>query len=80
MVGAILRKVVELLAVLLHTARTLLQVLELLKLASHQARRDVVPTKSHVEFGPWHLVAILNGDGEVSPQSTREAMKVQGRE
>jgi hypothetical protein len=45
-VGAILRKVVELHAVLVHTPGTLLQVQELLKLASHQARKDVV-SKPH---------------------------------
>jgi hypothetical protein len=80
MVGAILREVVELLAVLIHTARTLLQVQRLLKLASHQARRDVVPMKSHVEFSPWHLVAVLNSGGEVSPPSTRGSTKLLGRE
>jgi hypothetical protein len=53
---------------------------ELLKLTSHQARRDVVPTKSHVEFGPWHRVAVLNGGGEVSPPSTHGSMKLLGRE
>jgi hypothetical protein len=52
MVGTVLREVVELLTVLVHTAQTLLQVQELLKLVSHQARRDLVPTKSHAEFGP----------------------------
>jgi hypothetical protein len=34
-VGAVLREVVELLVVLIHTAQTLLQVQELLKLVSH---------------------------------------------
>jgi hypothetical protein len=43
--------VVELLAVLIHTAQTLLQVQELMKLVSHQARGDVVPTKSSAELG-----------------------------
>jgi hypothetical protein len=80
MVGAALREVVELLSILVHTARTLLQVQELLKLASHQAHRDVVPTKSCVEFSPWHLVAALNGGGEVSPPSTRGSMKLLGHE
>jgi hypothetical protein len=47
---------------------------------SHQARRDVVPTKSHAEFSPWHLVAILNGGGEVSPPSTRGSTKLLGHE
>jgi hypothetical protein len=60
--------VVELLAILIHTARTLLQVQELLKLVSHQAHRDVVPTKIRVELGPWHLVAVLNG-GSVAHQA-----------
>jgi hypothetical protein len=79
-VGAILREVVELLAVLIHTSRTLLQVQELLKLVSHQAHGDVVPTKSCVELGPRHLVAILNGGGEVGPPSTRGSMKLLGHE
>jgi hypothetical protein len=38
MVGAVLREVIELLAVLIHIARTLLQVQEHLKLASHQVQ------------------------------------------
>jgi hypothetical protein len=79
-VGAVLREVVELLAILIHTARTLLQVQELLKLVSHHARRDVVPMKSHVEVGPWHLVAILNSGNEVSPPSTHGYMKLLSRE
>jgi hypothetical protein len=79
-VGAVLREVVELLAVLIHTARTLLQVQELLKLVSHQARRDVVPTKSCAELGQWHLVAVLNGGSEVSPPSTCGSTKVLGHE
>jgi hypothetical protein len=79
-VGAILREVVELLAVLIHTAQTLLQVQELLKLASHQAREDVVPTESCAELDPRHLVAILNSGGEASPPSTRGSMKLLGRE
>jgi hypothetical protein len=72
--------VVELLAVLIYTTRTLLQVQELLKLVSHQARRDVVPTKSRAEFGPWHLVVVLNGGTEVSPPSTHGSIKLLGRE
>jgi hypothetical protein len=76
MVGAVLREVVELLAVLIHTARTLLQVQELLKLVSHQGRGDVVPTISRAKLGPWHLVAVLNGGSEVSPPSTRGFMKL----
>jgi hypothetical protein len=35
--------------------------------------------KSSVEFSTWHLVAILNGGGEVSPPSTRGSMKLLGR-
>jgi hypothetical protein len=53
---------------------------ELLKLVSHQARRDVVPTKSHAELGPWHLMAILNGGGEVSPPSTHGSTKLLSHE
>jgi hypothetical protein len=49
-VRAILREVVKLLAVLIHTAQTQLQVQELMKLASHHARGDVVPTKSCAEL------------------------------
>jgi hypothetical protein len=79
-VGAVLREVVELPIVLIHTAQTLLQVQELLKLVSHQARRDVVPTKSHAELSPWHLMAVLNGGGEVSPPSTRGSMKLLSHE
>jgi hypothetical protein len=79
-VGAVLREVVELLTVLVHAAQSLLQVQELLKFVSHQARRDVVPTKSRVEFGPWHLVAVLNSGGEVGPPSTRRFTKLLGHE
>jgi hypothetical protein len=79
-VGAILREVVEFLAVLVHTARTLLQVQELLKLASHQAHGDVVSTESYAELGPRHLVAILNSGGEVRPPSTRGSTKLLGHE
>jgi hypothetical protein len=79
-VGAILREVVELLAVLIHTPRTLLQVQELLKLVNHQACGDVVSTESHTELSPRHLVAILNSGGEVNPPSTRGSMKLLGRE
>jgi hypothetical protein len=78
--GAILREVVELLAVLVYTAQTLLQVEELLKLASHQAYGDVVPMESYAELGPRHLVAILNSGGEVSPPSTHGSTKLLGRE
>jgi hypothetical protein len=39
-----------------------------------------VPTKNHVEFGPWHLVAVLNSGGEVGPPSTRGSMKLMGHE
>jgi hypothetical protein len=79
-VGAVLREVVELPAILIHTAQTLLQVQDLLKLASHHAHRDVVPTKSHTEFGPWHLLAVLNGGGKDSPPSTHGSTKLLGRE
>jgi hypothetical protein len=35
---------------------------------------------SRVEFGPWHLVAILNGGDEVSASSTHGSTKLLGRE
>jgi hypothetical protein len=79
-VGAVLREVVELLTVHIHTARILLQVQELLKLPSHQARGDVVPMKSHAELGPQHLVAVLSSGGEVGPPSTHRSMKLLGHE
>jgi hypothetical protein len=79
-VGAILREVVELPAVLIHTARTLLQVQELLKLVSHQAHGDVVSTESCAKLSPRHLVAVLNIGGEVSPPSTHGSMKLLGHE
>jgi hypothetical protein len=79
-VGAILREVVELLVVLVHTAQTLLQMQELLKLVSHQARGYVMSTESCAELSPRHLVVVLNRCGEVIPPSTRESTKLLGRE
>jgi hypothetical protein len=52
MVGAILREVVELLAILVHTARIVLQVQELLKLVSHQHRGDVVRNSADDTWWP----------------------------
>jgi hypothetical protein len=40
----------------------------------------VVPTKIHAEFGPWHLVAILNSGSEIGPLSTRGSTKLLGHE
>jgi hypothetical protein len=80
MVGVIPREVVELLAILVQTAQTLLLVQELLKLVRNQGHRDVVPTKSCAELGPWYLVAVLNGGGEVSPPSTHGSTKLLGHE
>jgi hypothetical protein len=79
-VGVILREVVELLAALIHTTRALLQVQELLKLVSHQARGDVVSTESCVEFSPWHRLAVLKSGGEASPPSTHRSTKLLGYE
>jgi hypothetical protein len=70
--------VVELLVVLIHTAQTLLQVQELLKLMSHQTRVDVVSMKSCAELGPQHLVAVLDSGGEVDPQNTRRSTQLLG--
>jgi hypothetical protein len=47
---------------------------------SHQARGDVVSTKSHAELGPRHLVAVLNSCGEVRPPSTHGSTKLLGYE
>jgi hypothetical protein len=78
-VGVILREVVELLAALIHTTRALLQVQELLKLVSHQARGDVVSPEDLAELGPWYLVTVLKSGGEVSPPSTGGPTKLLGR-
>jgi hypothetical protein len=77
-VGAILREVVEPLAILVDTPRTLLQVHELLKLMGHQTRGDVMSTEGLVELGPRHLVAVLKSGGEVSPPSIGRPMKLLG--
>jgi hypothetical protein len=77
-VGVVLREVVELFAILIDTPRTLLQVQELLKLVSHQARRDVVSMEGLEELGPWHLVAVLKSGGKVSPPSIGMPMKLWG--
>jgi hypothetical protein len=64
------------LAVLVDTPRTLLQVHELLNLASHHARGYVVSTKGLVELSPRHPVVVLKSGGEVSPPSTGRPMKL----
>jgi hypothetical protein len=51
---------------------------ELLKLTSHQAHRDVVPTEGLTELGPRHLVAILRSGGEVSLPSIGRTTKLLG--
>jgi hypothetical protein len=51
---------------------------EPLKLVSHQARGDVVPTESYAKLSPRHLVAILNSGSEVSPPSTHGSTKLLG--
>jgi hypothetical protein len=53
---------------------------ELLKLASHQAHGDVVPTESYVELSPRHLVVVLYSSGEVRPASTHGSTKLLGHE
>jgi hypothetical protein len=53
---------------------------KLLKPTSHQDRGDVVPIESYAELDPWHLAAVLNSGGEVSPPSTHGSMKLLGRE
>jgi hypothetical protein len=51
---------------------------ELLKLASHQARGDVVSMEGLAELVPWHLVAVLKSGSEVSPLSISGTMKLLG--
>jgi hypothetical protein len=70
--------VVESLAVLVDTPRTLLQVQELLKLASHQGLGDVVSAEGHMKLRPRHLVAALKSGDEVSPPSTTAPTKLLG--
>jgi hypothetical protein len=53
---------------------------ELLKLVSHQGRKDLVSTESYAEVGPRHLMTVLNSGGEISPPSTRGPTKLLGRE
>jgi hypothetical protein len=77
-VGVVLQEVVEPLAILIHMPRTLLQVQELLKLANHQACRDVVSTEGLADLSPQHLVVILKSGGKISPPSTGGPMKLQG--
>jgi hypothetical protein len=52
LVGAILREFVKPLDVLIDTPRSLLEVQELLKLASHQTRGYVVSTESLAKLVP----------------------------
>jgi hypothetical protein len=77
-VGVVLREVVEPLAVLIDTPRTLLQVQELLKLVSHQGHGDVVSTEGLAELSPRHLVAVLKSGGEVGPPSFGGPTKLLG--
>jgi hypothetical protein len=65
-------------AVLIDTPGTLLQVQELLKLASHQTRGYVVSTKGLSEVDPRQLVAFLKSGGVVSPPSTSGPTKLLG--
>jgi hypothetical protein len=51
--------VVKSLAILIDTPRTLLQVQEILKLASLEACGFVVSTKGLAELGPRHPVAVV---------------------
>jgi hypothetical protein len=80
MVCTILHKVYEPLAVLVHSARTLLKIQELLLLVIHEAVRDVVPPESLVELSPWHLVAVPKGGGEGRPPGTHRPAELLGHE
>jgi hypothetical protein len=70
--------VVKPLTVLVDTPRTLLQVQELLKLVSDEAREYVVSTEGLAELSPRHLVAVTNSGGEVSPPRTGGPTKLLG--
>jgi hypothetical protein len=77
-VGVVLREVVKPLDVLVDTHRTLRQVQELLKLASHEAHGYVVSTEGLAELDPRHLVAIMKNGSLVSPPSTGRPTKLLG--
>jgi hypothetical protein len=51
-------------------------VLELLKLASHQAHGYVVPMEGLTELSPRHLVAVVKSGGVDSPPSTGRPTKL----
>jgi hypothetical protein len=70
--------VVEPLAVLVDTPRTLLHVQKLLKLVSHEAHGYVVSTVGLSELSPRHLVAVAKSGDVVSPPSTSGPMKLLG--
>jgi hypothetical protein len=76
--AAIFHKVYEPLVVLIHGARPLLKVQELLLLAVHEAITDVVPLESLTELGPRHLVAIRKGGGEGCPPGTHGPTELLG--
>jgi hypothetical protein len=48
------------------------------RLASHQAHRDVVSTEGLAELGPRHLVAVPKSGDEVSPPSIGRLTKLLG--
>jgi hypothetical protein len=70
MVRTILYKVYEPLAVLVHHARTLLKVQELLMVVVHEAVRDVVVTEGLVELSSRHLMTVRKGGSEGCPPGT----------
>jgi hypothetical protein len=51
---------------------------KLMKLASHEARGDVVSTEGLPELDPWNLVAVAKSGSVVSPPSTGRPMKLLG--
>jgi hypothetical protein len=70
--------VVEPLAILVDIVEALFQMQKLLKLASHEARGDVVLMKSLPKLSPRNLVALSKSGGVVSPPGTSGPMKLLG--
>jgi hypothetical protein len=79
-VWAILHKVYEPLAVLVHGVGPLLKVQELLLPAVHEDARNVVPKESFAELSPWHLLAIRKGGSEGRPLGTRGPVELLGHD
>jgi hypothetical protein len=56
MIGAVLGKGVELVSVVIHRVVPLLQVKELLQLATEQTHREMMTTEGSAVLTPWNLM------------------------